>query len=94
MKKFVWHLEKGRRLLAKHLEPFDILKFYRTEEACNGVEEICTELRDFLWELGVECPQLEAKAPIQSVYEDKLCLNRLLEYILRDKRPACDEGIL
>ena len=94
IKKFVWHLEKGRRLLAKHPEPFDILKFYRTEEACNGVEETCTELRNFLWELGVECKQLEAKASIKSVYEDRLCLNGLLEYILRDKRPVCDEEIL
>eukprot|EP00803_Ostreobium_quekettii_P011489 evm.model.scf_286.1 EVM.evm.TU.scf_286.1 scf_286:15006-21164(+) len=95
VKKFVWHLKKGRRLLDKHLEPFDIIKFYRIEEACNGVEEICTELRDILWELGAEgTEQLEAKVPIQIVHEDKLFLDGLLKYILKGEHAACDDKIL
>ncbi|CAD7697377.1 unnamed protein product, partial [Ostreobium quekettii] len=82
---------KGKRLLRKHAQHFDVRDYYKTSDARDAVQKICGILKDTLkaWRLQ-EKASLEDSVPNKDVEEDQELLHKLLNFVLKDV-PCCIE---
>ncbi|CAD7699340.1 unnamed protein product [Ostreobium quekettii] len=92
---FEEELGKGKHLLEKHANHFDIGDFCRTRDACHAVQEICGHLKDTLqlWDLQEEV-NLQDQIPTEDVEEDQELLHKLLNFVLKDVPCSIEETLM
>eukprot|EP00803_Ostreobium_quekettii_P007087 evm.model.scf_22.11 EVM.evm.TU.scf_22.11 scf_22:193178-194875(+) len=83
-------VDQGGKLIERHSRDFDLDKFYRFDDAKEGVEQICEEIQLSVSRLAAVGVRINTRVPSEAVREDERFFRTSLKFVLKRRSFSID----